>query len=290
MRTRLGDEADVAAAFQMQVWDVLSKQVALYTMGESTSLPEYDAHRLLVSACYLLGVDPDDADIETMRYVVEQGAEAVFSRNLRRIEEQAARVGELWAEVCLSMPLLESVALKDTLESFRNFAARYEPRFFAHEIPADIDYPLCRPVPEMTLGVDYVTAYLERLLIECRFLHLFDLERCRRLLRGVHPEYGELILNLFEPVAANAIGCTLAGRDVRKLRLGGDGRARIASALEGLAGARLQRVLVGAAERTGTALAVGADTQAYLSSLARRLTPRVELALRHHALSGVFLD
>lgn len=290
MRTRLDDEADVAATFQMQVWNVLSKQVELYTMGESTSLPEYDAHRLLASTCYILGVDPDDADVETMRDVVEQGADAVFSRNLRRVEEQAARVSELWTEACLSMPLLESVALKDTLESFRNFAARYEPRFFAHEIPADIDYPLCRPVPETTRGVDYVTTYLERLLIECRFLQRFDLERCTHLLRNVHPEYGELILNLFEPIATNAIGCTLAGCDVRKLYLDDEARARIASALEGLAGARLQRVLVAAAERTGAALTVDADTQAYLSSLARRLTPRVELALRHHSLSGVFLD
>lgn len=269
---------------------MLSKQVELYTMGESTSLPEYDAHRLLASTCYILGVDPDDADVEIMRDVVEQGADAVFSRNLRRVEEQAARVSELWTEACLSMPLLESVALKDTLESFRNFAARYEPRFFAHEIPADIDYPLCRPVPETTLGVDYVTAYLERLLIECRFLQRFDLERCTHLLRNVHPEYGELILNLFEPIATNAIGCTLAGCDVRKLYLDDEARAKIASALEGLVGARLQRALVEASERTGAALAVDADAQAYLSSLARRLAPRIELALRHHSLNGVFLD
>ena len=95
MRTRLDDEADVAATFQMQVWNVLSKQAELYTMGESTSLSEYDAHRLLASTCYILGVDPDDADVETMRDVVEQGADAVFSRNLRRVEEQAARVSEL---------------------------------------------------------------------------------------------------------------------------------------------------------------------------------------------------
>ena len=136
------EEAD----FQQALWQVLAKQVALYTLGESSSLPEYDAHRLLASACFVLGIDPDDPDPLIVREFATEGVEAAFDRGVRRVEAEATRVSELWREVCLSVPLLESIALKDTLESLRDFKTRYEPRFFAHEIPADIDYPLCFPV------------------------------------------------------------------------------------------------------------------------------------------------
>lgn len=290
---RLDDAVDVGAAFQAQVWGVLAKQVALFTMGESTSIPEYDAHRLLESVCFVLGVDADDPDEAAMLDVLEQGAEEVFARNLHRIEEQAAQVKGLWKDVCLSMPLLESVALRDTLESLRDFGARYEPRFFAHEIPADIDYPLCRPVPEEIQGVAYVTTYLERLLAECRFLRRCDLGRCKAVLRRVHPAYGELIVNLFEPVAANAVGCVLAGGDVRGLCVGEGGRARIARLLTDRSTAERRELLVGAADRACDELGLRGPDEEAARELARwaaaGLEPRLDNALRHGSLDGVFV-
>lgn len=269
---------------------MLARQVALYTMGESTSLPEYDAHRLLASTCFVLGVDADDADVDIMRAALDQGIEVLYARNLAHIEEQARGVGDLWREVCFSVPMLESVALKDTLESLRDFSARYEPRFFAHEIPADIDYPLCCPVPETTLGVAYVTAYLERLLVECRFLRQFDLDRCQTLLRRVHPDYGELILNLFEPIATVAIGCALGGDDcdVRALRMDAAACRRAQEALEGAAG-RTRHLVEAAARQVGEVLALDGETRAYLVALGVDLVPRIDLAVRRGSLARVFL-
>ena len=248
-----GEPAHAASSVeyvQLALWQVLAKQVALYTMGESSSLPEYDAHRLLASACFVLGVDPDDpcSDAALVQALATEGPEAVFERAVAQVEREAARTEALWKDACLSAPLLESIALKDTLESLRGFRARYVPRFFAHEVPADIDYPLAQPVPESLQGVDYVNAYLERLLMENRFLQRFDVGRCRRLLRAVHPQYGELILNLFEPVAANAVGCALAGCDVRGLQLDEAGYVRIADGLAGCAPRVLARKLEEAAD------------------------------------------
>ena len=277
-------------AFQLGLWRLLAKQASLYTLGESSSLSEYDAHRLLASVCCVLGVDPDDPDPAVMREVSVEGAEAVFGRNLRRIEADAARVEGLWKDVCLSMPMLESVALKDTLQSLRDFRTRYEPRFFAHEIPADIDYPLCQPVAESVLGVDYVAAYLERLLAECRFLRSFDLGRCRAVLGSVHPDYGELILNLFEPVAANALGCVLAGCDARSLRRGEGARERLSDELRALKPSGLSRRLQQAAELVCVQL--GQDDPApcsYLKAFAQGLGPRIACALRQGGMEGVFV-
>lgn len=277
-------------AFQLELWGLLAKQASLYTLGESSSVSECDAHRLLAAACYVLGVDPDDPDPASMHRVSVEGASAVFERNLQRIEADVVRIESLWKDVCLNMPLLESVALKDTLESLRDFRARYEPRFFAHETPADIDYPLCLPVGEELRGVDYVAVYLERLLVECRFLQSFDLSRCRALLRSVHPEYGELILNLFEPVAANALGCALAGCDVRSLQLDDGARARLGDELGGVGPTRLDRRLQQAAELVCAQLGQDdAALRAYLGAFAQSLRPRMACALRRGGMEGVFV-
>lgn len=283
------DEAD----FQAGLWQVLAKQVALYTLGESSSLPEYDAHRLLASTCFVLGVDPDDPDPALMRAIVAEGAEATFEREVRLVEREAERTDGLWREVALTTPLLESVALKDTLESLRGFRSRYAPRFFAHEIPADIDYPLAEPVPEAVQGVRYVNAYLERLLMENRFLQRFDLERCKGVLRAVHPDYGELVLNLFEPVATNAVGCALAGCDVRSLRMDDAGYARMATSLQGKPARQVRGELEAAALRACGEVVLRAPddgpVRGYVEKFASRLAPRLRNALAHDALAGVFV-
>lgn len=278
------------ANFQVELWRLLEKQVALFTLGESTSLPEYDAYRLLASACYVLGVDPDLPNAASMQAIVTEGAEAVFSRRLAILEQQVARTELLWKEVCLNMPLLDSVALKDTLESLKNFNVRYEPRFFAHEIPADIDYPLSDPVCETLQGADYVAEYLERLLLECMFLQQFNVADCHQVLRAVHPQYGELILNLFEPVAANAIGCALAGCDVRGLQVDEEAQRRISGELEGRSRQCVERKLATASAYVCDSLSVGDDElQNYLTLAASKLAPRLMVALQHHTLRGVFM-
>lgn len=272
---------------------MLARQVALYTMGESSSLPEYDAHRLLVSACYVLGVDARDPDPAAMQAVVCEGVETAFDRKLHRIEEEAAHTESLWREVCLTTPLLESIALCDTLESLRSFSACYEPRFFAHEIPADIDYPLCHPVSKTVLGVSYVTKYLETLLIENRFLQCFDLERCKALLHAIHPEYGELLLNLFEPIAVNALGCALVEGKVSALFVDDDARQCIAKQLADASPKRIQSQLCKAAELTCDQLGLrgeqAASLRTYLRQTAINLTSRLRHALNHQTLESVFI-
>ncbi|RDB61346.1 hypothetical protein C1878_11545 [Gordonibacter sp. 28C] len=289
----LASFSDGEADFQAGLWRVLAKQVSLYTLGESSSLPEYDAHRLLASACFVLGVDPDDPDPVLMRAIVAEGAEEAFEREVRLVEREAERTDDLWREVAFTTPLLESVALKDTLESLRGFRSRYAPRFFAHEIPADIDYPLAAPVPETVQGVRYVNTYLGRLLLENRFLQRFELERCKGVLRAVHPGYGELILNLFEPVATNAVGCALAGCDVRGLRVDDAGYERIAASLRGKSARQVRVALENAAARAcdeaGLRPSDDEPVRGYVERLASGLTPQVRNALAHDALTGVFV-
>ena len=98
------------------------------------------------------------------------------------------------------------------------------------------------------------------------------------------------MLNLFEPVAANAVGCALAGCDVRGLRLDEAGYVRIADGLAGCAPRVLARKLGDAADAACDDLAVDdGPTRASLRRLGEQLAPRVATALRCRSLEGVFV-
>lgn len=265
-------------------------------MGESSSVPELTAKRLLDSVCFTLGLDPADLQADAVRSLLAEGLDVALERRREEVAQKARRTGSLWEEVALGTPLLESIALRDTLESLRSFPVRYEHRYFAHEIPCDIDYPLAHPVPETMLGVDYVTEYLERLLIENEVMRCFELDRCTALLRVVHPAYCELIINLYEPIAVNAIGLALAGGDVRSLRVTDEDRARIAEEVAGKTRSQVRNVLAAAAYLACDALAIEDErTREYMTETALDLLPRVMRFASsggkpsREGLAGVFL-
>lgn len=283
----------------MGLWELLSRRTSLYTMGESSSVPESIAQRLLASVCFTLGIDREEPDPAAIRRLLAQGIDTAFGEGMAFVvERKAKRIGGLWEQVALTTPLLESVALKDTLESLREFPARYDYRSFAHEIPSDIDYPLAHPVSESVLGVDYVTEYLERLLIENDFMQRFDLGLCKALLRAVHPAYRELLINLYEPIAVNAVGLALAGvGDVRRLRATDEDRARIVDAVGGRSASGCSHLLEKAAAAVCESLGIEDErSRSYLARTAAGVRPRLMRFSKQGdvpaggGLAGVFLE
>lgn len=273
---------------------MLARQVSLYTLGESSSLPEYEALQLLSSVCMVLGIDAENVDEARVQEVLSAGVQASFDAGLKQLEQQVARTGNLWKEVCLTTPLLESRALKDTLESLRAVGTRYDARFFACEIPADIDYPLALPLSDDIQGITSVNAYLESLLAENSFLQCFELTVCEQVLRRIHPHYKELLINLFEPVATNALGCALAGCEVSVLRVDTEARVHLAQVFAGVSRSGLGQLFDGAATtvcaQAGLSKKGDKAAEEYLRKFAVVLADRVHAALPRQSLEGIFLD
>jgi hypothetical protein len=159
----------------------------------------------------------------------------------------------------------------------------------AHEIPCSIDYPLCHPVPEDLVGVDYINEYLTRLLLEADFLGHFELDACVRVLERSSPDYVELLVNLYEPVAVNALGRALIGADPRPLSISDEERESIVRCLGPLGASAWERVLGEAASAVCDALGLrDADAEEYLRALVPELLPRIEVGLARGDLRGVF--
>ena len=143
------------------------------------------------------------------------------------MEAKAKYARSLWQAACLTLPGIENQSLLDTMKSIGGFFKKYDCRFFAHQIPCDIDYQLCRPAPDSLMGVDYVIEYLRRICVENDLLRRFDPALTVRLLDLYCPDYKGLLINLYEPVAANALGLALTGGDIRKLEVSEGERERL---------------------------------------------------------------
>lgn len=271
----------------------MAKRVALYTSGESSSVPAETAQELLASLLCTLGLDADDLAIKAIIRLLAEGVDAAFARGMKEMAGKVEAFPALWEKACFSIPLLESRALKDTLNSMKTLTQRYDYRFFAHSLTCDIDYPLCHPVPDSYQGIDYATEYLERILIESELINCFDLKRCKSLLDAVSPEYGELLINLYEPVATNALGCILSQEPLARLCLSDSGREAIAREFAALsptsAKERLNEAALALCDRLGLR---SPASRGYVCALSASLYPRLRslAAGGGLGLKGVFLQ
>lgn len=267
---------------------LFERRTALYTMGDSSSVPAHVAADLLRSICFVLGVDPDgDAVPEDLLGV---DLEREYVSRLTAIERRVKAAERLWRDVCIAMPLIPNIALRDTLGAVGGFFRHYDPRSMAHDIPCSIDYPLCHPVDEALQGIDYIAEYLRRLMIEARFLKRFDLVACERVLVSATPDHIELLINLYEPVAANAIGRALLGEEPEPLVIGDAERQAISARLGPLGDAGRARVLREAGNAVCDELGVSdRDERAYLLDVVPGLLPRIGAGSPHGGLSGVFV-
>lgn len=284
----LASSEDVTA-FQARFLRLLERRTAIFTMGDSSSVPADVAVDLLRSVCFVLGIDPDAPSVPQKLLSVDLDEE--FRRRLAEIEHKLELTGNLWRDACAGMPRISNIALQDTLASIGDFPRRYDFRSMAHEIPCSIDYPLCHPVPESLAGVDYINEYLRRLTVEGDFLRRFELRSCVRVLASGCPDYRGLLINLYEPVATNAIGLAVIEEDPQRLDISDGDRAEIARRLSPLGQVGRARVMREAAQSVCAALGIRDDEATeYLGELASDLLPRIEVGLRRDDLRGVFVS
>lgn len=287
LRADEGETLDESACRQaaQKLYKLLARRVERYTMGDHSSVPVELVEELLRSIAFTL----EQAGC-TGRALAEADLDAALERGQRVIENKTRLVQRRWEATCLGAPDFENIAFGSTLRSIGTFFGRYDVAFFAHAIPCDIDYQLCRPVPDGKLGIAYIEAYLARIAFENAFMMLFDHAAVQRLLGLYCRDYREMVNNLCEPVVTNALGRALLGQDVRTLFVSRSERAALIRLLTPMQRAMMQRALLDAATRLCDAC--GIQEQAArddVAWLAAELAPRIGAALPTGDLGGIFL-
>ena len=281
--------AQEQAALWERLLPLLAEQTRRYTGGESSSVPAETAQLLLDSLLYCLGLSqpPDPA---RARAILSGDPWEEFQQGQARIREQMTYGQRLWQTLRDSPRPVSNRALEDTLAGMGAFWKRYDPTLFAKEIPCSIDYPLARSVSEQLGGVDYVNRWLEHLAVELGFLSAFPPEQAISVLERSCPDWKGLLVNLFEPVAANALGKILLGLSAPSLDFTGGERAALSARLEHESPAGLRRLFRAAGEGLAGQLGMSDPfSRAYLADWAEGLAVRAAAVRDLGGLSGIFL-
>lgn len=252
---------------QEALWALLRRQARLYA-PESSSLPAETAAALTESVLLTLGADRDP------RVLLAPDLPEKFRQGQRRLAQKLEISRRLWQTAWATRSEAENRSLLDTFNSLKHFPDRYDLRFFAQEIPCGIDYQLSQPVPETLRGVDYVNDWLRRLCLEQNFLGRFETALVRATLDRSCPDYRGLLINLYEPIAVNALGLALLGDDPRSLTVSPPRRQRLESLFAGLPVPEQKRILDAGAAALCTALDIrSAALRSYVQATALALGP-----------------
>lgn len=287
---RLPEPGASPAPIQGQLWRLLAHRAALYTGTDSSSLRLETAQELFDSVCFTLRLNWAQAEKSGV-LVAYHELEQAYHLGMQRIGRQCVYGRRLWEKVSHMQPPLKSQSLQDTLQEIGQFWRRYDSHFFAHRIPCQIDYQLSWPVDEALKGVDYINCYLERLWVENDFLRRFPEKEMIPVLRALCPDYQGLLVNLYEPVAVNAVGRAMLGEDCTVLSISADQLGTLFRLLDPLPKAALEKQLRAGARIAAEQLRIprGMAVQ-YLAHLAEGLAPRIMGVRDFGGLEGIFLS
>ena len=269
-----------------RLFTLLSKQARLRTQGDHSSLREEDAAELLDSLLFTLRCQLGRQGMP-LRTLLTADLGGMLSQGQDALRIYVNTAQTLYQAAMKSTEAFGSRSLSDTLTGIGRFFRAYDLRLYAHRVPSSIDYQLCLPVEGNRRGVLYVVEYLERLLIENALVTRFPQDRVTALLERTSPEYRELLINLYEPVASNAVGLGLLGRDIMQLEMTyaeASGLHQQLSALP-LAAAR-SRVAAAANAVCDSLKLASAKHTAYLRQAAEALLPRI--CVSPQSACGVF--
>lgn len=269
--------------FEKQLSHLLWKQAQNYTQMQSSSLPVDIIKELFLSVDYVLHHSSALPQYHEL--------EEYYLSGLTSIEQKIRYTKQLWEFLCLHPLPAENRSYTDTLKSIGLFWQRYQYHFFAHQIPCEIDYQPCHPVSENLLGIDYLKSYLETLCVEQEFISRFDAKLCTSVLEHSCSDYKELLINLYQPIATNAIGLSLIGEDFYLLNVSPQHLSKIEEQFLTRNHTESLLILKKAAQKIAHTLHLGSDFSVnYLEQTACDLYPRIKVSLPHKNLKNIFLE
>ena len=284
--------ADEEQRWQEKLAALLTRQIALYTANESSSVPVSTARELLRGILLLLAVPEESggeygaARASCIRALLPCELADELTRGQRHAQQTAARTLALWRRLAAA-PLPENRSLRDTLRSIGRGFRRYDIRFFPQRFDCDIDYQLAVPVSERLMGIDYVSRYLTHLAAESILLTALPQGEVRAVLERSCADWRGLLVNLYAPAAANALARTLLGGEGLTLS---DGEVEaLRERWEHRSPAQLEEELCAAADALAERLALPQGAGAYLREYAREVAVRAAALRDCGGLRGIFV-
>lgn len=278
---------------QLQCISLLTYKCERYNMDESSSIRVETAESIMRSNLYSIGLylkslpDPDHAAAELKEVKIfkmyERGRKLVNARF-----QEAKRIYNM-----VQNNKLDTInhSYNSTLseDGIKTFFKSYNLDYESYDFPASIDYQLCNPV-DYLVGVEFAQKYLEHLYLENEFCMNFAAENIHHLLYGYDKGYADLLINIFEHVLTEALGCSLANRNIRELSLSLEDIQNLQKKLLNYNNHTLMLNIHKAAKNVSEELNItNLSLQRYIEKSLPKIASSIENALKLNTLSKVFI-
>ncbi|MBE6089428.1 MAG: hypothetical protein E7206_15610 [Clostridium beijerinckii] len=199
---------------QVQILDILRETANYYTKAESYSVRVEVAEQIMLSIYYTIGsfLKGKTSIKEKITLIKENAMKYLFSEGEKVLKIKIEESKELLKNVQKSKLKTSNYAYIDTIDyGIPLFFIEYDSRFAAHEMQESIDYPLA--IDEMELvGIEYISEYLKKIDFENQFCSHFDSYEIENLLKSFDKNSDHILINIFELVLTNYLGCMVLGK------------------------------------------------------------------------------
>lgn len=278
---------------QLQCISLLAYKSERYTMGDSSSIRVETAESIMKSNLYTIGLylkSLSDADSAVDELKSEKISE-LYEKGRKLVSSRLQLAKNLYTMVQNNKLDTKNHSYNSTLseKGIGTFFKLYNIDYEAHDFPANIDYQLCNPVNDLA-GVEFIQKYLENLYFENEFCMNFASKNIQHLLYGYDKNYPDLLINIFEQVLTAALGCYLAGRDIRGLNIIKEDIQYLYGKLRRYARHELLSTINDAAKQICMELKlIEPSLQEYIEKSLVTIVTNIENALKINTLDKVFI-
>jgi hypothetical protein len=211
---------DKVQQIQLELLELLSKQVMKYNSGESSSVMAEKATQILNSIYYSMGIYLKTLDInKQIEKINKDRVEQIYQQGIDRMKVKVLEAKRLLDSIQNDAIITINKAYQDTLFSgLPAFFRDYDLKFAAQMDAGSIDYPLLNDITSIC-GIEYIMEYLIRFNYESTFLKAFDVGIIEKLLRGYSKDYSDLLLNISNIVLTNALGLIILEKEFLGLNI-----------------------------------------------------------------------
>lgn len=209
-------------SLRMQILQLLDEKIYRYTGNDSSSIRKEAMEEISDSNNYIISIylktfrNPDEA----IKVIKEKGLKIAYQEGRKKIDKMLNVIRVMYIKVKQNKLNIQNATYNDTLiGGIQGFLKIYDPDFKAQDMKITADYPLYNNLIGKLYGVEFIKEYLNSIYLENVFCNKFSEEKINYLLYGYSHDYKELIINIFEIVLLEAIGCKLAKRDIQDLAI-----------------------------------------------------------------------
>ncbi len=206
---------------QFECIELLAYKTERYNSGDSSSIPIEIAESIMKSNLYTIGIclkSFDCAD-DALKTLKDTKILDLYNKGRKCIDSKLKTANHIFTMVMQNKLDTYNHTYNDTIiGGIKGFFKIYNPDYEAQEIHITADYPLCNPI-ENLVGIEFIQRYLEAIYYENMFCSYFSSEDIHHLLSGYDEGYRSLIINIFEQILTNGIGCKLAGIAAKGLNI-----------------------------------------------------------------------